>query len=200
MLTADLADTPLASHWPDIASEIDTLPDYLREQIAECHSPLPRTVAERAQQFLALVAAAMKEANLQQAEHHAADGVSVNSQLVEGMRILSSAEEKNRHLAFRAACVLKQLGLDPRSDQQLADDYGVVTSRAAPHAIRRAVERQTGLRSRSSKNDSTRDACRARRLGTKRERAPYLGATGWQAAVSYHRTSFEFTSPSLSLS
>jgi hypothetical protein len=184
MLHADLADTSLASEWPDIAGGIDELPEYLREQIAELNSPLPRTFAERTQQFLRLLAAAMKEANMQVAERQAESSTApLNADLVEGLRVLSSDEEKNRQLSFRAACVLKQLGLDPRTDQQLADDYGVVTTRAAAHAIRRKVEKQTGLRSRSSKTDTTRERCRARRLGQKRPRAPWQGGSSWVAAL-----------------
>jgi hypothetical protein len=182
MLTADLPDTPLASYWPDTAATLDSLPDYLQEQIAEFNAPLPMTFAERTKQFLSVVAAAMKEANLQFAESEVrnSSNAPLNGELVEGMRILSGSGEQNRQLAFRAACVLKQMGLDGRSDQQLADDYGVVTTRAAAHAVRRKVERQTGLRSRSSKTDTTRERCRLRRLGKKRESAPWTAKGTWQ--------------------
>jgi hypothetical protein len=160
----DFASSSLASFKPDIAAEVDQLPDYLAEKI-NALVEVPRSLSELRSVFMEVIADALKEANLQAAER---SHESAPAELVEGLRVLAGPEEENRRVAFRAACVLKQLGLDNRSDQELADHYGVVRTRAAGHSIRRKVERLTGLRCRSSKSDRAREKCKLKRTGTRR--------------------------------
>jgi hypothetical protein len=181
MRDRDLADSHLASHWPDMAEALDSLPDVFQEKLAAFQGPLPRTPRERVEQFAGILAEALKEANVAEAERRGPAAGS-DPELVEGMRHIAE-DQSNQRLALRAACVLKQLGLDHRSDQQLANDYGL-TTRAAPHAIRRQIERTTGLRCRSSKSDLTRLRCQERTTGRKRERAPFLGEGAWQRVRS----------------
>lgn len=161
----DPATSHRASFWPDPADALDSFPDILRDRIAAFHGPLPATAAERIAQFFGILTEALKEANLDEAEQRGPRG-GEDPELVEGLRVLA-ADRGNLRAAFRAACLLKQLGLDPRSDDQLARDYGL-SARATAQNIRRRIEERTGVRCRSSKSDGTRERCRQRRLGQRR--------------------------------
>lgn len=61
MIARDTAQSSLASHTPDIAAEVDSLYDFLREKIAACRMPIPRTAEERNVQFCELLEAAVRE-------------------------------------------------------------------------------------------------------------------------------------------
>lgn len=185
MIRRDVAESPRASHRPDPADAIDTFPDLLREQIAAFTDPLPRTPAERVQQFFAILARALKIANVEECALLASQGSQLDV-VVPVLRLIAE-DLTDRQLAMKADALLKLLGRDHRSFQETAEFYGV-SSRACPHQVYRKMQAKTGLRSRRDKSDASREACRQRRLGRRREAPEFRGAAAWAAAAARQLT------------
>lgn len=66
----------------------------------------------------------------------------------------------------RAAAILKQIGIDGRSDEAIGMHYGV--GRACIQGHREEFERETGIVCRANKDPKFRAACRERRLGVRK--------------------------------
>ena len=142
MFNADLADTPLASYRPDIAGELDSLGDLLREALA----PFIPT-ASHAGAFSRLDAVLEKSG--------ATIGSEDREQIAMGiLRAIYSDTSHAPEIRIIATAALKRFGKDPRSYQMMGDEFGV--TRACIHAHSRRIERNTGIKCRADKQDSAR--------------------------------------------
>lgn len=178
MLNHDLADSPLASHRPDIEGSADSLRDFLREKFAE-HSRrlhLAQTPADFQQLAFDLIDAALAEAG----DHHTLGAGGSADDFLAGL--LHQAQHGDRDLRMRSLCLLRLFGREGRSFQALADELGFKT-RATPHKCYRDLQKQLGdVPSRGDKSPATREKCRQRRLGAKRETGSYF-RTAFTAAL-----------------
>ena len=159
MLHADLSDTPLASHWPDIAGACDSLADVLREALA-MYIPAQHWPAAFAR--LDAVLAGQREVPVPTQDR---------AEIIAEVLLLISSEGTEQ-IHARAAALNKQLGNDGRSDAAIGRNYGL--TRAAINSYRRGQETETGVKSRSSKSEEHRETCRRNRFG-RRKAAPAAG-------------------------
>lgn len=161
MLTADLADTPLASFMPDIAGDCDTLADRMREALAP-YGPREKHAAA----FAALDRVL-----------DGADGLSESDRkqiVVEAFRAAYRDTSHEPSVRIIAAAALKRMGKDGRSYQGQADEFGV--TRACLHAHSRRIEKKTGLKCRADKPDAQRrGSAESARTRLRPERAPTSG-------------------------
>ena len=187
MLTGDLATSPLASTDHTPADEADSLEDLLAEPLLLARlgaqriavPPAPgKSVAEyvplTSEQIRALVTAQIRNASLDEAapsKPRAAD-----------ILVMLSCDE-NHTLAIRALCWLRLLGIEGRSLDAIGAEFGVV--RATVDAIYRGVQKRYAQRgiiltSRADKSPSSREACRKRRVGQRKNRNAWKGTKIWQ--------------------
>jgi hypothetical protein len=142
MFNADLADTPLASYRPDIAGELDSLGDVLREALA------PFVSAEKSAAAFARLDAVLEQSG-------ATIGSEDREQIAMGiLRAIYGDTSHAPEIRIIAAAALKRFGKDGRSYQAMGDEFGV--TRACIHAHSRRIERRTGIKCRSDKQDSAR--------------------------------------------
>jgi hypothetical protein len=184
----DPASSPRASTRHTPADDADSLNDLLAEPllmaclgiaktdrngVVICSShgieyePLNRASAAK------LVAQQIASAGLDDAEP-------AKPKVVELLTMLSCDE--NHTLAIRALCWLRLLGQEGRSLDAIGAEFGVV--RATVDAIYRSVQRRYESRgiiltSRGDKSPAAREACRQRRLGKRKSRAPWLAQKIW---------------------
>lgn len=161
MLTHDLADSSLASEWPDIAGHCDTLSDRLREFLA------PYIPREKHAGTFARLDDLLEDAGVQTST---ADREQI------AMGILTAIYGDTSHapeIRIIAAAALKRFGRDGRSYQAMGDEFGV--TRACIHAHSRRIERRTGIKCRSDKKESAREKSAQKASGRRRERPPTSG-------------------------
>lgn len=154
MLNADLADTPLASEWPDIAAGCDSLADRLREAVAGFIPP-----AERARAFAAIDQAL--------AGSDQESGTLDREQIAAGILFAVYGDTSHApEIRLIAAAALKRFGRDGRSYQAMGDEFGV--TRACVHAHSRRIEKRTGIKCRSDKGAQARAISADRATGRRR--------------------------------
>ncbi len=172
MRDGDTAASPLASHRPDIEGGVDTARDYLREKFAD-HAralQLAKTPADFRQLAFDLIDAALAEAG---------QGGTVEAAGAEGFdsffaALLHQTRHGDRDNRMRAHCLLRVLNQNPLSFQKIADELGFKT-RATPHQCYRKMQKQLGgMQSRGDKSAESREQCRQRRMGAKRERQSFF--------------------------
>lgn len=162
MLTSDLADSPLASHWPDIAGDVDSPFDLLREEIED----LLGKGADRDRLFDLIEQAEDRRPPLRSAP---ALGRAPQS-LFEKLR--SIAEDTRLSIELRCQAIGEAIGAnDPHfseSYQYYADALGL--TRACLHGKARKLQRRLGLRARRDKKDDARAKSVAAATGPRSER------------------------------
>lgn len=198
MLTGDLANSPLASTDHTPADEADSLEDLLAEplhlarlasiRIADPPSP-GKQVAEYvpldAKAIRSLIAQQIKSAGLDpqdgSRENVRASRRLTDEEIVEIMTMLSC--DTNHTLAIHALCWLRYMGKEGRSFDKIGEEFGVV--RATVQAIDKTVKERYAQRgiiltSRADKSPSSREACRKRRVGQRKNRNAWKGTKIWQ--------------------
>ena len=162
MRDRDLADSSLASEWPDIAGAVDSLADRAREALAP-FIPAP----ERARAFAALDAVLAADADAAPACH------GEKLQLVfETLRAIYG--DTRLPPEVRRQAVAAAIGAnDPyfsKAYEYYANQFAV--TRACIHSKARDVQRRFGLRARRDKCDSARGKSKANATGPRTARAP----------------------------
>lgn len=171
MLNTDLASSPLASEWPDMADACDSLADRLRDAL------LPFIPAHlRAGAFSALDGVVGDD------EH---GGTLDREQIAHGlMHAVYGDTSLAPEIRMIAAAALKRFGKDGRSYQQMGDEFGV--TRACIHAHSRRIERNTGLKCRADKSEN------ARRISTEKASGRQRSGTRASGILRQPRGIFSF--------
>jgi len=151
MRDRDLADSSIASEYPDLAAEIDTVSDLAKEAIAPF---IPE--AQRATAFAKL------EEVLRAAE---ADGSGGRSNMAPVFEVLHAIYGDSRMpLDIRRQACSAAIGANHpafgNAYQWYADLFGV--TRACIHSDAREVQKKFGVRARRDKKDSAREGSRER--------------------------------------
>jgi hypothetical protein len=182
MMTAarDIADSPRASYRPDIAAQVDSLPDHLREKIESYTGPVPLTLEQTRDAFFSILAAACREMDCQAIEEQIAGKRGDLGVAVELLELIS--RDSDRHYAMRALCMLRLLGREPRSLQAIADELGT-TKANVNKCYRQLQDRLGGMPGRADKSPVARAKYRRIRLGQKRPRPMWGGRETWHAAL-----------------
>lgn len=160
MLQADLADSALASEWPDMADACDTPADHLREALARF---IPQHLQPAA--FSAIDAVCSKT----DLAGGAADRIQIERETLRKVFGDTRLAEDIRMQALSAA-IASNDPLFGRAYQHYADDFAV--TRACVHAKSRDVQKKFGLRARRDKKDDAREKSKANATGPRGERAP----------------------------
>lgn len=162
MRHADLPDTPLASYRPDLAGEIDTLADQLREAIA------PYVPAGQRPAAFAAIDQVIEGADIDGRQASAAGRMQVVFETLRAIYGDTRLPSDVRRKAVAAAIGAN----DPyfsESYQHYADQFAV--TRACVHSNARDVQKRLGVRARRDKSDSARATSQARATGPRRPRA-----------------------------
>lgn len=166
MLHADLPDTPLASYHPDIAREVDSVSDLLREAVAPFIPAPQRAAAFRA------IDRVLAGADLDDA-HAGHDGKM--SIVFETLRAIYG--DTRLPADVRRKAVAAAIGANdpffPESYQHYADQFGV--TRACVQANARDVQKRLHVRARRDKSDQARAKSQARATGPRVASIPASG-------------------------
>jgi len=171
MRYADAAGSHYAAITPDMAAEIDTPLDVLKESFATYDGAIPATRAA----FVATCIAILDSSAhiLRDAEH------SSGTRSDAAVAVLSLlAGDSDRRLALRAVCYQRLLGIEGRTLEQIGVEFGLC--RAAVHTVYRQIQNQHPfLHSRGDRSDSTRRASAKRRIGFRKPAFKWTLANLW---------------------
>jgi hypothetical protein len=176
MRARDLAESHLASEWPDLAAGIDSPQDLLRDAFASYSGKLPATLLEFRAVAFSLIDRAISAARSEDFEASAGPALDAVVQLLKLM-----SRDRDPRQRMQALCYLRLIGMEGRSFQQLGDELGV--KRATVHKCYRTIQQRTGLPGRGDKSAAARETFRQLRLGKRRLRAPWAGITLWNSLV-----------------
>ncbi len=167
----DIADSPLASQPADL-SGVDKPRDLAAELIATAiradRSPLPCDRSNFETAAIRILADPVGDALEAHGAHEMSSGELLD--LVAG--------DTSRTLALRAVCYKILLGQEGRTYQEIGEEFGV--TRACVQEIFTNIQaRHGGLRNRRDKKPEAREACRQRRIGTRKARTSSFPLTLW---------------------
>lgn len=175
MRDRDLADSPLASHRQLPSDHCDSLRDLLVEPFLTFTGPVPTTTELFRKRCAGLLDAGLSQARDAGAAEDSEPQVG-KALLIRVMQLI--AGDGDRRMALRATCYLRLMEVEGRSFEEIGKQFGVC--RAAVQAVYRQIQaRHPGLRSRGDKSDSSREACRRRRLGVRKPRVDWSTAGQW---------------------
>jgi hypothetical protein len=178
MRDRDLADSPRASHHDLPSDHVDSLADFVLEPFLTFGGPVPTTMGNFKSVCSGLVKVGVREA--EDAGRAEDVGPGMKGLLVKVLRVL--AADTDRRTAVRAVCVLRLMGVEGRSFQEIGQEFGLC--RAAVQTVYRQIQKaHGGLKSRGDKSDASREACRQRRLGQRKERVDWSTAKLWQNPI-----------------
>jgi len=163
MLTGDLADSNLASEWPDMAAGIDSPADQLRELVAPF---LPATVRSR---IFAAIDALLEESG------SGAKEIGREQIVVETLRSTYGDTRFAGEIRMMAKAALIRLGKAGESYQYAGDEFAV--TRACVHAHSRRIEEETGIPARRDKSAGARAKSKAAATGRRLETIPAAAPT-----------------------
>lgn len=166
MRHADLPDTPLASYKPDIAREVDTVADQLREAVAPFIAAPQRPAAFRA------IDAVLAGADLDSEQAARAGKMHI---VFETLRAIYGDTRLSADVRRRAVAASIGAGdpYFPESYQHYADQFAV--TRACVQANARDVQKRLGVRARRDKSYAARAGSKLRATGARPERAQASG-------------------------
>lgn len=153
MLHADLADTSLASEWPDISAACDSLADRLAEALAPFIARDQRPAA-----LAALQRVLAAEASTPDTERETI--------VVETLRAVYGDTRHAAEIRLIAQSALITISRNGQSYQAVADEFAV--TRACPHNHARRIEEATGIKPRRAKSELARQKSVAAATGRHR--------------------------------
>ena len=158
----DAAESNLASYRPDMA-DIDSPHDICFEPFATYRGPIPQDRTA----FLALCNRLLAEGMEQLPEQSAAPMRGAVDEVLSFV-----AGDENRSLALRATCYRRLFGTEPRSLEQIAQEFGCTRARVG-QIYREIQDRHNGIKGTADKGEEAREGCRNRQTGKRKARAPW---------------------------
>jgi len=192
MLRHDTSDSPLASHDPDIAAEVDTPRDFFRETFAGYTGPLAFMSAEalRERDFrliddaLTIICGEFPDGSGLARFGAKASGPEKQDAVIRLLLMLRYA--RGSSLRLDALCFLRIMGDEGRSLDEIGVEAGLgAHKKGTAHKRYREIQRMLGnLPGRGDKSPKARAKYQRLRTGQRRQRDPWAGRSAWSQPVA----------------